>query len=511
VFRRVTDVPELRPIPHGLMQAFRAYEAALAADDVGTVDGFYADAPTTLLGDADGLLVGHDQIRAHRQQPDAQRRLVQTHVQVIDDTHVLVVAVTEPVTGGRGLQTQLWARDPEVAAYGGWQITAAQLAAAPPALDTRIWRVVGDPLVPATDDDGPLSGEAVAVKDVFAVEGQRIGAGNPGWLQRAEPEPAHASVVAALLAAGASVKGIARSDELAYAMTGQNAHYGAPPNPAAPHRLPGGSSSGSATAVALGHASIGLGTDTAGSIRVPAAYQGLFGLRTTHGAVDRTGLLPLAPSFDAVGWLTRSAFLLRSVGDVLLPEGSPGGTTDLVAAALFSLAQPDVAAAVRGWLPSDAAFETWQPDLAAWLTAFQTVQAHEAWEIHGDWLETRLDTLGADVRGRFERGRGISDAQADDARAVVASAREEIRAWVGSRIVVVPSAASVAPAPGEGEAAREATLRLTCLAGLGGLPALSLPVRTTAGLPAGACLLAAPGRDRDLLELAVELHAVSGN
>jgi Asp-tRNA(Asn)/Glu-tRNA(Gln) amidotransferase A subunit family amidase len=164
---------------------------------------------------------------------------------------------------------------------------------------------------------------------------------------------------------------------------------------------------------------------------------------------------------------------------------------------------------VRDWLPSEAAFESWQPELTGWLAAFRTVQASEAWEIHGDWLETRLDTLGTDVRRRFEHARGITDAQTDDARAVVARAREEIRAWVGGRIVVVPSTGSVAPTPDRGEASRDATMRLTCLAGLGGLPALSLPVRTAAGLPAGVCLLAAPGRDRDLLELAVELSGRS--
>lgn len=497
-------MPELRPVPHGLMQAFRAYEAALARGDTEVLDGMLADAATTLYGDGDGLLVGHDAITSHRS-ATIPRRLVQTHVQVIDDTHVLVVAVTEPATGGRGLQTQLWARDPGVGEYGGWQVTAAHVSTAAAPLDTRVWRVVGDPLVPATDDDGPLSGETVAVKDVYAVAGQRIGAGNPGWLQQAEPEPDHATAVALLLDAGASVKGIARTDELAYSLTGDNAHYGAPPNPAAPHRIPGGSSSGPATAVALGHASIGLGTDTAGSIRVPAAYQGLYGIRTTHGAVDRTGLLPLAPGFDSIGWLTRSAFLLRAVGDVLLPEGSPGGTTDLVSPGLLSLAEPDVAEAVRGWLPRDTALESWRPDLAGWLAAFQTWQAFQAWDVHGAWLETRLDTLGADVRGRFERARGVTTAEADAARRVTEEARDQIRAWVGDRVVVVPSASSVAPPAADAQAARDATLRLTCLAGLGGLPAVSLPVRTAAGLPAGVSLLAAPGRDRDLLELAVEL------
>jgi len=331
------------------------------------------------------------------------------------------------------------------------------------------------------------------------------GAGSPGWLQQAAPEPAHASAVAALLDAGAGIRGIARTDELAYSLTGQNAHYGTPPNPAAAHRIPGGSSSGPAAAVSLGHASIGLGTDTGGSIRVPAAYQGLFGIRTTHAAVDRTGVLPLAPSFDTVGWLTRSAFLLQAVGDVLLPGGSPGGATDLVSPGLLSLAEPDVADAVRGWLPRETALQSWRPDLDRWLAAFQTWQARQAWESHGGWLETRLDTLGADVSGRFERGRDLSDADADAARVVAEEARDEIRAWVGDRIVVVPSASSVAPMPADAGNARDATMRLSCLAGLGGLPAVSLPVRTAAGLPAGVCLLAAPGRDRDLLELAVEL------
>ncbi|UMG91467.1 amidase family protein [Nocardioides sp. TF02-7] len=160
--------------------------------------------------------------------------------------------------------------------------------------DTRVWRERGDPLV-AGAADGPLVGETVAVKDLFAVAGFRCGAGNPTLLAEAHPASAHAPVVARLLAAGASVRGIAQTDELAYSLAGTNHHHGTPPNPAAPGRVPGGSSSGPASAVALGEASIGLGTDTGGSVRVPAAYQGLFGIRTTHGAVDREGLVPLAP------------------------------------------------------------------------------------------------------------------------------------------------------------------------------------------------------------------------
>ncbi len=127
---------------------------------------------------------------------------------------------------------------------------------APAETHPAVWRVVGDPLVAAADG-GALSGTRVAVKDLFAVAGHAIGAGNPAWLREAPVEPAHAAAVEALLRAGADVTGIARTDELAYGLSGLNTHYGMPPNPAAPGRVPGGSSSGSASAVALGLADIG--------------------------------------------------------------------------------------------------------------------------------------------------------------------------------------------------------------------------------------------------------------
>lgn len=185
------------------------------------------------------------------------------------------------------------------------------------AVDRSIWRVVGSPLV-AGASSGPLRGESVAVKDLFDVAGFAVGAGVPAYLAESRPATASAPAVAALLAAGADMLGIAQTDEFAYSIAGRNFHYGTPPNVAVPGSIPGGSSSGPASAVALGQVSIGLGTDTAGSIRVPASYQGLWGLRTSHGAIDTAGLLPLARSFDAVGWLTRSSeTLLRAAATSL--------------------------------------------------------------------------------------------------------------------------------------------------------------------------------------------------
>lgn len=379
--------------------------------------------------------------------------------------------------------------------------------------DDLIWRVLGDPLLPPSAD-GPLSGETVAVKDVFAVAGHRTGAGNPARLDLASPEPEHAAAVQRLLDAGAALQGIARTDEFAYSLAGQNHHYGTPPNPLAPGRIPGGSSSGSATAVSLGRASIGLGTDTGGSIRVPGAYQGLYGIRTTHGAIDRNGLLPLAPAFDTVGWLTRSAALLRAVGDVLLPESATPRCTDhtfVVVPGLLQLAEPGVVAAVTKWAPADTVVESWPLQrLGDWSAVFQIWQAHQAWQAHGAWLCDRLDTLGADVRRRFERASRIVPEAAAAAERTAAEISRVVRDLLGDRILVLPSAASVAPLPEQAQARREATMRLTSLAGLAGLPAVTVPTGAADRLPVGVGLVAAPGRDHDLLAVAAELADAPG-
>ncbi|TQL03233.1 AtzH-like domain-containing protein [Cellulomonas sp. SLBN-39] len=507
--------------PAGLMDAFWAYEHALGTDDLTALDRLFAPGPGTLRGDGAGLLVGHEQIAAFRGTRGGApaRRVVEVHVRTVDDDHALVVAVTELVRGGRGQQTQLWERTD-----GGWAVAAAHVHAPAPAFDPRVWRVLGDPLVPGAPD-GPLAGRAVAVKDLFAVAGQRVGVGNPAWLAGAPVEAEHAHAVAALLGAGAHVRGIARTDELAYSLAGTNAHTGAPPNPRAPGRVPGGSSSGSAAAVALGQADVGLGTDTGGSIRVPASYQGLYGVRTTHGAVPTTGLVPLAPSFDTVGWLTRDADLLAAVGDALLPPGTGAARTSrlVVSPALLALAQDDVATRVRRFAADAGAAPTtaWDGvDLAAWAEVFRLRQAWEAWRAHGDWVGAHPGALGADVAGRFAAAALVDDATGARAGEQRERVRAQVLDLVGDDVLVLPAAPSVAPRPDPAglDAVRAATLRLTCVAGLGGLPAVVLPTpgptpppgpdgRTgaRADLPVGVCLVAAPGRDRELLALARDL------
>ncbi len=524
----VTDAPA------GLLEAFAAYELALGADDLAAMDELFADAPDTLRGDPGGLLVGHAAIHDFRavRRGAPPRRLVDVRVFPLSDDSAAVVAVTAPDRGGRGLQTQLWQRG----ADGAWRVRAAHVAPPPPTFDRAVWRVAGDPLV-AASGSGALNGETVAVKDLFAVAGHPIGAGVPAYLAQAPAEAADSAAVARLRAAGAVVAGIARTDQFAYSLAGDNPHYGTPVNPVVPGGLPGGSSSGSAVAVALGAASIGLATDTGGSVRVPASYQGLWGWRSTHGRVDVAGLLPLATDFDTIGLLTRDPALLRRAASVLL---EPGGWTEetvpalhppylwaegaapaiQVAQALPTL-EPGVAEAFRAFAerrltdagadvrPTGAAGVRW-PDLAAAAEAFRVHQAYQAWQRHGAWVEAHPGALQGAAGDRFTAASAITDADDAEARTALGEFRDDLDAALGDAVLVLPSAAGPAPrvwaSAAVVDAHRQATLRLTCIAGITGRPAVSAPLLELPGGPLGICLVGPRGSDLALIDLAASLR-----
>ena len=363
---------------------------------------------------------------------------------------------------------------------------------------------------------GPLWGLRFAAKDLFDVAGTITGAGSPEFRAGRVPASAHAPAVARLLDAGASLVGKTHTDELAFALNGENAHYGTPINPAATERVPGGSSSGSASAVAGGFVDFALGTDTGGSVRVPASHQGIFGIRTTHGAISLAGVVPLAPSFDTVGWFARDPALMLRVGDVLLPSAaSLASRRLLVADDAWGAVEPDVHhSLVDALKPIALALGSVHhlvlaaPEgLASWLDTFRTLQLAEAWASHGAWIERARPRLGPGIRERFEAAARVTAAERERASAFRERVRLRIRAVMEpGDVLCLPSAADIAPLRGSsGEALerfRARTLSLTCVAGLAGLPQVSLPLGRARGAPVGLSLLALPGGDRFLLELA---------
>lgn len=389
---------------------------------------------------------------------------------------------------------------------------AAHVTGRPTAFARTVWRVVGDPLVHGAAD-GPLTGIRVAVKDLYAVRGHVVGAGNPTWQRSAPVSTVTAPAVQVLLDAGADVTGIARTDEFAYSLAGRNAHFGSPPNGAAPTRIGGGSSSGSASAVALGQADLGLGTDTAGSLRVPSSYQGLWGLRTTHGSVPRDGLVPLAPSFDTVGWIARSAPVLAAAAGASIRAGA-GADVDvddgtlLVCDALLDAVEPATAEAFRGWLAATRRpvrrIDLPPPDDLA--ETLRIVQAAEAWRNHGAWVDAHPGAVGDDVAARFAAAATITAEDEALARERLDRLRTRVREAIGPGVLALPTVPGPAPlrtATGDAvQRTRLATLRMTAVAGIGGLPAVSAPFLRVEDAPVGVCLLGPAGSDRAIVALA---------
>src|SRR3989442_143192 len=205
--------------------------------------------------------------------------------------------------------------------------------------------VPGPPVRIAGAPRGPLTGLTFAAKDLFDVAGHPTGGGNPDWARQHPVPTRHAWAVQRLLDAGATLIGKTVTDEVSLGILGENPFDGTPLNPKAPDRVPGGSSSGSASAVAQGLCDVALGTDTGGSVRVPASFCGLYGIRPTHGRLDLTGMMAQAPSSDTTGWFARDAKTFARVSEVMLGEPIPTSLPTRLVVAVDPFALPDSAAA----------------------------------------------------------------------------------------------------------------------------------------------------------------------
>ena len=364
--------------------------------------------------------------------------------------------------------------------------------------------------------DGPLAGLSFAVKDNIDVAGLPTGNGSPDWLATHAVPAETAPVVDVLINAGAVFMGNTHMDELAWSLMGENAHYGTPINSAAPDRVPGGSSSGSAAATAAGLVDFAVGSDTGGSVRLPASFCGLYGLRPTHGRIPVRGVVPLAPSYDSVGLFARSASILSRVAAVLLggDRATAAPRSVVVAEDLFSLADLACAAALRasmGWLEArlgpTRSVRLLDDDGSTWRDAFRTIQAFEAWATHGDWIRHARPSLGPGVRERFAAAPWVTAEQTEAATQIRRMASHRLSAVLGHGAAVMVLPTSPAPAPLRGssggvlEDLRSRALSMLCVAGHAGAPQVSIPGTTCDGLPIGLSILASPGQDEHLLRL----------
>ena len=361
--------------------------------------------------------------------------------------------------------------------------------------------------------DGPLHGLTMAVKDVFDIARHRTGNGNPVWLESHTPAARTASAVQRLLAAGASMVGKTHTDEMAYSLNGENVHYGTPTNPKAPGRIPGGSSSGSAVAVAGGLVDFALGTDCGGSVRLPASYCGIYGIRTTHGLIPADGVVDLAASFDTVGWFARDPVTMSRVGDVLLP-GGPGFAPKrlLIAEDAFAFAGEEITAAIAAAVERlKAAFadhrqvRVYTGDPAAWSGIFRILQGDEIRRRHGAWIDAHNPSFGPGIAERFRWTRTIDPAEVERMRPQREAVARHLDSLLSDdALLCLPTAPGIAPKlatpAAEIEVFRARAFALLSIAGLARLPQISLPLATMAGCPLGLSLIAPRGRDRGLLD-----------
>ncbi|MFZ2005850.1 MAG: amidase [Stellaceae bacterium] len=363
---------------------------------------------------------------------------------------------------------------------------------------------------------GPLAGLTFAAKDLFDVAGHVTGGGNPDWA-RVNPVPTrHAWAVQRLLDAGATLIGKTITDEVSLGILGENPFDGTAKNPRAPGRVPGGSSSGSAVAVAAGLCDTALGTDTGGSVRVPASFCGLYGIRPTHGRLDIAGMMSQAPTSDTTGWFGRDAQTFARVSAVMLGEDIPAELPRrmIVATDAFAVADPNTATALQplverlGRVIGEVAEEGMAPPgLVAWANAQRTIQPSEAWRTFREWVDRVNPRMQFSVARNLAAAAAITDAERARAQSVREAARARMRKLLPpGTILCQPTTPFPAPLCGQRlstlDPLRERITRLACHGGLTGVPQVVIPGCTVDGLPIGLSIIGGPGTDATLVAVA---------
>lgn len=397
-------------------------------------------------------------------------------------------------------------------------------------------------LTPSSSGELPLAGLTFAVKDIFDVEGFVTGFGNPDWASTHTTAKSTAPAVLALLKAGATCVGKTVMDEMAYSINGENIHYGTPRNPCAADRVPGGSSSGSAVAVGANIVDLALGTDTGGSVRVPAAFCKIYGIRPSHGVVNVGGVIPMAQSFDTVGWFARDPTILKRVGNVLLPSLDAhlvNSNPIIIAEDCFkllnipidrvkqvlvkamekmfggqALTYMDLGDYVDENVPSLKHFmsqgsdtkEYSIPSLVALSSAMRLLQRHEFKMNHGEWVSSIKPNLGPGIKERIWEAVLANDDKINICHSVRTELRIALTSLLGDvGILAIPTVPGPPPKlqtqASTLETFRARAFSLLSIAGVSGFCQVSIPLGLYDELPVSVSLLAKHGSDMFLLNL----------
>ncbi len=366
---------------------------------------------------------------------------------------------------------------------------------------------------------GPLKGLTFGVKDIYDVAGVKTGFGSPAWLETHDVPAKNAAIVETLLKAGASIVGKTHTEEMAWSINGINAHYGRPINVRAEGRVCGGSSSGSASAVAGGLCDFALGSDTGGSVRLPASYTGIYGLRPTHGRLSLEGVMPLAPSFDVPGWFARDMDIFTKVGKVLLKSGAWDAKPRelLIAEDMFALLGAREKEALQPAVKRIASLygeprpvKIADRPLRDCFEIYRIIQAAEVWKIHGEWVTKYKPTFGPGIQERMYGAAKIDPAEYEKAKAE----REKVSAYVAALLkndamIVLPTVPEIAPLIerplAESENYRGKAMSLLSVSVLSRTPQMSLPLGTLDGCPFGISIMGEQGADEMLISAAQEI------
>jgi amidase len=371
----------------------------------------------------------------------------------------------------------------------------------------------------AGETNKPLSNFSFGIKDIFDVAGFATAFGSPDWLNTHPVATQTAPVVLDLVQQGATLVGKTHTDELTYSILGINAHYGTPTNPNYPNRIPGGSSSGSAVSVAGKLVDFAIGSDTGGSVRTPASFCGIYGMRPTHGRISLKNARPLAKSFDTLGWFARDPEILFEVGKSLLKEEhksnnqaieviAPKQAWEIVPDGLRRLALKRVQEIfVRNNLANK---DLPSLNLKAWANTFSIIQASEIWQEHGAWASRHFENLGPGIKDRFLFASKIDPSIATQALDERIKIQDLLNSILDNKFLLIPTVADIAPllnsTKNQLEDFRQKSFQLLCIAGLGGLPQISLPVVSSTEGALGISLVGSKDSDMELLHFAKTLN-----